>query len=205
MKWKHFTRYWPFVREFTGPGEFPTQRPVTRNFDVFFDLRLNKRLSKQSYVWWFETLSCPLWRHCNVINCFYTIGREYRREWNGYHKCWISLSTCSRHNCQVNCDLITGVHNQLWRHQQHTTRPSEVQYQWVKIYTKINTKITLSWTHKEFTTPTHTSSSIYLHGIFLNHGIYWTSSVYTDLINASEFSKIMIVTMCSRVLLPIYQ
>ena len=30
------------------PGEFPTQRPVTRIFDVYFDLRLNKRLSKQS-------------------------------------------------------------------------------------------------------------------------------------------------------------
>ena len=28
------------------PGEFPTQRPVTRSFDVFSDLRLNKRLSK---------------------------------------------------------------------------------------------------------------------------------------------------------------
>ena len=28
------------------PGEFPAQRPVTRSFDVFFDLRLNKRLSK---------------------------------------------------------------------------------------------------------------------------------------------------------------
>ena len=29
------------------PGEFPAQRPVTRGFDNFFDLRLNKRLSKQ--------------------------------------------------------------------------------------------------------------------------------------------------------------
>ena len=48
------------------PGEFPTQRPVTRSFDVFFDLRLNKRLSKQSWGWWFETLSHPLWRHRNV-------------------------------------------------------------------------------------------------------------------------------------------
>ena len=28
-------------------GEFPAQRPVTRSFDVFFDLRLNKRLSNQ--------------------------------------------------------------------------------------------------------------------------------------------------------------
>ena len=36
----------PLCGEFTGPGEFPTQRPVTRSFDVFFDLRLNKRLSK---------------------------------------------------------------------------------------------------------------------------------------------------------------
>ena len=34
--------------EVTGPGDFPAQRPVTRSFDVFFDLRLNKRLSKQS-------------------------------------------------------------------------------------------------------------------------------------------------------------
>ena len=32
----------PLCGEFTGPGEFPTQRPVTRSFDVFFDLRLNK-------------------------------------------------------------------------------------------------------------------------------------------------------------------
>ena len=46
-------------------GEFPAQMPVTRSFDVFFDLRLNKRLSKQSWGWWFETLSHPLWRHNN--------------------------------------------------------------------------------------------------------------------------------------------
>ena len=51
--------------EFTGPGEFPTQRPVTRSFDVFFDLRLNKRLSKQRWGWWFETPSWSLWRQCN--------------------------------------------------------------------------------------------------------------------------------------------
>ena len=37
-------------------GEFPSQRPVTRSFDVFFDLRLNKRLSKQSWSWWFEII-----------------------------------------------------------------------------------------------------------------------------------------------------
>ena len=49
------------------PGEFPAQRPVTRGLDVFFDLRLNKRLSKQSWGWWFETLSRPLWRQFNHL------------------------------------------------------------------------------------------------------------------------------------------
>ena len=44
-------------------GEFPAQRPVTRSFDVFFDLCPNKRLSKQSWGWWFETPSGSLWRH----------------------------------------------------------------------------------------------------------------------------------------------
>ena len=48
-------------------GEFPTQRPVTRSFDVYFELRPNIQLSKQSWGWWFETLSRPLWRHRNVM------------------------------------------------------------------------------------------------------------------------------------------
>ena len=48
------------------PFGFPTQRPVTRSFDVFFDLCLNKRLSKQWWGWWFEMPPCPLWRHHNV-------------------------------------------------------------------------------------------------------------------------------------------
>ena len=56
----------PLCGEFTSPGEFPAHRPVTRGFDVFFDLRPNKRLSKQPWGWWFETLSSSLWRHDNV-------------------------------------------------------------------------------------------------------------------------------------------
>ena len=40
IKWKHLTRYWPFAKG--------NQRPVTRSFDDFFDLRLNKQLSEQS-------------------------------------------------------------------------------------------------------------------------------------------------------------
>ena len=47
-------------------GEFPTQRSVTRSFDVLFDQRLNKQLSKQSWGWRFEMPSRSLWRQCNV-------------------------------------------------------------------------------------------------------------------------------------------
>ena len=47
-------------------GGFPSPRPVTRSFDVFFDLRLNKRLSEPSRRRWFEETSRSLWRQCNV-------------------------------------------------------------------------------------------------------------------------------------------
>ena len=57
-------------------GEFPAQRPVTRSIDVFFDLRLNKRLSKQSWGWWFNMLSCPIWRHCNSDVAHNTVVTE---------------------------------------------------------------------------------------------------------------------------------
>ena len=50
------------------PGEFPTQTPVTRSFDVFFISALNTRLSKQSGGWWFETPSRSLWRHCSEVS-----------------------------------------------------------------------------------------------------------------------------------------
>ena len=48
-------------------GEFPMQRPATQSLDVFFDLRLKKRLTKQSWGWWFETPYRSLWRHCNGL------------------------------------------------------------------------------------------------------------------------------------------
>ena len=63
IKWKYFHRNSPFVEGIHR--ESPSQRPVTWRFDVFFDLRLNKRFSKQSRRLWFEIPSHPLWRHCN--------------------------------------------------------------------------------------------------------------------------------------------
>ena len=68
--WRHQMETFSALLSFcagTSPvtGEFPALRPVTRSFGVFFDLCLNKRLSKQWWGWWFETPSCPLWRHRN--------------------------------------------------------------------------------------------------------------------------------------------
>ena len=49
----------------TGISRLPPQRPV--GFAVFFDLRMETLLSKQSRRWWFETPSRSLWRHCSVF------------------------------------------------------------------------------------------------------------------------------------------
>ena len=64
------------VRNSAVAGEVPAQRPVMRGFDVFFDLRLNKRLSKQSWGWWFETPSRPLKRHSNDKQNYTPVQRE---------------------------------------------------------------------------------------------------------------------------------
>ena len=48
-----FTGHWWIPGNSPVTGEFPAQRPAMRSFDVFFDLHLNVRLSKQSWGWWF--------------------------------------------------------------------------------------------------------------------------------------------------------
>ena len=64
IKWKHFRVTGLCEGNPPLTGGFPSQRPVTRSFAVFFDLRLNKRLSKSRHRW-FETPSPSFWRHCN--------------------------------------------------------------------------------------------------------------------------------------------
>ena len=78
------------------PGEFPAQRPVTRSFDLFFDLRPNKRLSKQSWGWWFETPSCPLWRHRNAISILLMVTGHMDGV-DGFLWCGVSLGTLQRY------------------------------------------------------------------------------------------------------------
>ena len=92
------------------PGDFPTQRPATWTFNVFFDLRLNKRLRNQSWGWWFETLLCLLLRHCNVnlilliklLNMLFDI---YFVFYTIYNIC-IYMTVCS-------CDTLAGTYSYL--------------------------------------------------------------------------------------------
>ena len=56
----------PLCVEFIGHRWIPLTKPVTSKFDVFFDLRLNKRLCKQWRRRWFETPSRSLWHHCDA-------------------------------------------------------------------------------------------------------------------------------------------
>ena len=66
IKWKHFPRNCPFVRGIhRSPVNSLHKGQWCGAFMFFFDLCLNKRLNKQSWGWWFETPSCPLWRHRN--------------------------------------------------------------------------------------------------------------------------------------------
>ena len=93
--WRHQMETFPAllalcVRNSPVTGEFPTQRPVTRGFDVFFDLRLNRRLSKQTLGWRFETSSRSLWRQCNDTH---TVINVYL--WRFLVIIW---TTCSTHN-----------------------------------------------------------------------------------------------------------
>ena len=82
----------PLCGEFTSPGEFPTQRPVTRSFDVFFDLRLNKRWSIQPWAWWFETPSRSSWRQCNGHSVMWWNDGTYLSANDSRHKL-VSVTT----------------------------------------------------------------------------------------------------------------
>ena len=62
IKWKHFPRYWPFVR---GIHRWPVNSPHKGQWRGALTFSLICALSKQWWGWWFETPSCPLWRLCN--------------------------------------------------------------------------------------------------------------------------------------------
>ena len=56
--------------EFTCHPWIPRTKASDAELWCFLWSALNKQLSKQSWGWWFETPSRPLWRHCNVRMCY---------------------------------------------------------------------------------------------------------------------------------------
>ena len=90
-------------------GELAAQRPVTRSFDVFFHLRLNKRLNKQSWGWWFETLSCSLWRHSNDFRWY------IRQSWSP-NQSIVAVTIfhyVGQYTGDLLCNLISAVNSQV--------------------------------------------------------------------------------------------
>ena len=88
-------------------SEFPPQRPVTRSFGIFVDLRFNKWLSKQLRCRWFEMPLCSLWHHCNVAGlksvCIMVVFfGEWEQQWRA--KFFIYL-------------ILAVLKNYLWNHQ----------------------------------------------------------------------------------------
>ena len=63
----------------TGYGDQWIPRTKASDADLwcFFDRRPNNQLSKQSWGWWFEMPSCPLWCHCNVMLEFLQITTRW--------------------------------------------------------------------------------------------------------------------------------
>ena len=72
IKWKHFPRNWPFVRGIHRSLGTSPHKGQWRGALIFsFICVWINGLSKHSWGWWFKTLSCPLWRHCNETECIW--------------------------------------------------------------------------------------------------------------------------------------
>ena len=84
--WRHQMETFSALLAFSPvTGDFSTQTPVTRSFDVFFDLHLNQQLSKQWRRRWFETPSNSLWRHCNGFHFLTNLFIMYIN-WQSWYK-----------------------------------------------------------------------------------------------------------------------
>ena len=82
---------------------------------LFFDLRLNKRLSKQSWGWWFETPSRPLWRHNNTIE--YRSRNEISNVWNTISSIVFMYYMCHHwYYCGLQVYILS---EQLWLRQHY--------------------------------------------------------------------------------------
>ena len=119
IKWKQYIRVTgPLWGESSGHRRIPLTKSVTRSFGVFFHLRRNKRLSKQSWGCWFETPSRTLWRQCNVKWQPHVWTRAYELPGNWFSLTWVSkIKHYSRHDIHyfTACALLYGSNTRTQR------------------------------------------------------------------------------------------
>ena len=87
--------------------EFFSQRTGMRSFNVFFDLRMKKRLCKHSGRRWFETPSCSLWCHDDVVSMglFWFIRCRYVLVWIISDDFIANLIECARTLPHEHCSV----------------------------------------------------------------------------------------------------
>ena len=136
-------------------GEIPAQRPVTRSFDVFFDLCLKQHLRKQWRCWWFEKSLCSLWHHCNedAMITKFSISRYYVQQWQqqGINQTLSSQNTphiLHIYTSYVASDvqflehtdhLITAQHcmELAWIYSKYASKKSHVSVYWCALHLEI--------------------------------------------------------------------
>ena len=128
-------------------GEFPTQSPVTRSFDVFFDLRPNERLSKQSWGWYRV--------HYDVIVMFYRHGLDTSRHETESFR--ILLIRFSSGNLRSKRSKVNDYHN----------RKFFDRYKWLRNWGRLNIKMSCQYKdcHHKDKTVSQTCVEIWKYGI----------------------------------------
>ena len=140
-------------------AEFPVQRPVTRSFDVFFDLCLNKRLSKQSWGLWSETPPRPLWRHCYLI---ITNGQKHT----------VYQSTRHMYSSE-SCNLTQGLLVSQWYFCKRRNKVMHSYQTWKDDMMNSVSNIAASRVFKTGTFRKHTLSGSNHGSIITSHNLLW--------------------------------
>ena len=100
--------------EITSPWSIPRTKASDAELWCFFDLRLNKRLSKQSRGWWFETPSRPLWHHYNErwlgFRIQATLQTKFTCKW------WINCRSIFANRLEFPEMVLFKLSSLQWRH-----------------------------------------------------------------------------------------
>ena len=99
-------------REFTGPQWIPHTK--ASDAELWCLLRPNKRLSKQSWGWWFETLSCSLWRHRNVLTIDIPLFGREGDTWGVFCETTVWLMFYLNYYCMKYCVIMDLIIMDNW-------------------------------------------------------------------------------------------